>query len=310
MMPMFRVAPGGVFWGLAWVYAFIAASSAVAMAIPKVRRNPALRAPILGWWPVSVVGTLAVCFGPLPSVVVFAAVSIALYREALALVALPPRLHRVLLVAGAGVALAAHAAMLVDGSAGTLLALGLPLLIVPAAQLTLEGSDGFTRNAGGAQWVMLSTVGLFSFCARLVLSDLGGPYGAYGAGFVFFVLVMLSDALQWLGGKLLGRRPLIPRVSPKKTWEGFLFGAVACAAVGAVMGPAMMGLSRALGAVLGASVVALGLFGDLIASGWKRDAGVKDSGAVIPGQGGVLDRCDSILFVAPWFYAFAASLPR
>jgi len=310
MMPMIRVAPVGIFWALAWVYAFIAASSAVAMAIPKVRRNPALRAPILGWWPVSVVGTLAVCFGALPTVVVFAAVSVALYREALALVALPPRLHRVLLVAGAGVAIASHAAMLVDGSVGTLLALGLPMVIVPAAQLTLEGSDGFTRNAGGAQWVMLSTVGLFSFCARLVLSDLGGPYGAYGAGFVFFVLVMLSDALQWIGGKLLGRRPLIPRVSPKKTWEGFLFGVAACAAVGALIGPAMMGLSRGLGVVLGASVVALGLFGDLIASGWKRDAGVKDSGAVIPGQGGVLDRCDSILFVAPWFYAFAVSLPR
>ena len=310
MSPMIRVAPVGVFQALGWVYAFIAVSSAVAMAIPKVRRNPSLRAPILGWWPVSVVGTLAVCFGPLPSAVIFAAVSIALYREALALVALPPRLHRVLLVAGALVAVAAHAAMLVDGSVGTLLALGLPLVIVPAAQLTLEGSDGFTRNAGGAQWVMLSTVGLFSFCARLVMSDVGGPYGGQGAGFVFFVLVMLSDALQWLGGKLLGRRPLIPRVSPKKTWEGFLFGVAACAAVGAGMGPSMMGLSRGLGAVLGASVVALGLFGDLIASGWKRDAGVKDSGAVIPGQGGVLDRCDSILFVAPWFFAFATTLPR
>lgn len=310
MSPMFRAAPVGVFVGLGWVYAFIAASSAVAMAIPKVRRSQALRAPILGWWPVSVVGTLGVCFGPLPSAVVLGAVSVALYREALALVGLPPRLHRALLVAGAAVALAAHGAMLIDGAAGSLLALGLPLVLVPAAQLVLEGSDGFTRNAGGAQWVMLSTVGLFSFGMRLLVSDLGGPYGAYGAGFVFFLLVMLSDALQWLGGKLLGRHALIPRVSPKKTWEGFLFGAAACAAVGALIARPMMGLSRPLGAALGASVVALGLLGDLIASGWKRDAGVKDSGAVIPGQGGVLDRCDSILFVAPWFYAFATSLPR
>lgn len=310
MMPLIRVAPAGVFVGLGWIYAFIATSSAVAMAIPKVRRSESLRAPILGWWPVSVVGTLAVCFGALPSVVVLAAVSVALYREALALVGLPPRLHRALLALGVAATLAAHGAMLVDGAVATAIAVGAPLVLAPAAQLALEGSERFTRNAGGAQWVMLSSVGLFSFCARLVTADLPGPYGATGAGFVFFLLVMLSDATQWLGGKLLGRHALIPRVSPKKTWEGFLFGAAACAATGAGVGPSMMGLSRPLGAALGACIVALGLLGDLIASGWKRDAGVKDSGAVIPGQGGVLDRCDSILFVAPFFYAFASSLPR
>jgi phosphatidate cytidylyltransferase len=68
-----------------------------------------------------------------------------------------------------------------------------------------------------------------------------------------------------------------------------------------------MGLSVVMGAVLGTTIVALGLFGDILASGWKRDAGVKDSGTLIPGQGGLLDRCDSILFVAPWFYLFTTA---
>ncbi len=247
-----HVAPWPLWVALAWVYAFIAVSSLVAMAIPKVRRSPALRAPILGWWPVSFVGALA-----------------------------------------------------------TTLAVALPMLVVPALQLGLEGSDGFVRSAGGAQWVLLSTVGMFSFCARLVTGEGVSGHGGQGAGYVFFVLVMMSDATQWVGGKLLGRHALIPRVSPRKTWEGFLFGVAACALVGAAMAPSLMGASRALGAALGASVVSLGLLGDLIASGWKRDAGVKDSGAVIPGQGGLLDRSDSILFVAPWFYAFVvASLRR
>lgn len=304
MSPLVRLAPTPLWIALAWVYAFIAVSSAVAMAIPRVRRSPAMHAPILGWWPVSFVGTLAVYFGRLPSVVVLAAVSAGVYREALALVGLPPRLHRALWVAGVVLAVVVHALMLVDGAVATALAMGAPFVVVPAVHLAVEGSAGFVRGAGGAQWAMLATVGMFSFGARLVTGDVGGPYGGAGAGFAFFVLVMMSDATQWLGGKLFGRRPLIPRVSPKKTWEGFLFGMAACALTGALAVPSVMGLSTALGAALGASVVPLGLLGDLIASGWKRDAGVKDSGNVIPGQGGLLDRCDSILFVAPWFYAF------
>lgn len=307
MESLLRVAPRPLWDALGWVYGFIAVSSAIAMAIPKVRRSPATRGAILGWWPVSIVGTLAVYFGRLPSVIVLAAVSIGVFREALALAGLPSRLHRALWVTGVVTALVAQGLMLVDGALATAVAFSIPLVVVPAAQLALEGSDGFTRNAGGGQWVMLATVGMFSFCARLVTGEAGGAYGGVGAGYVFFVLVMMSDATQWLGGKLFGRTALIPRVSPKKTWEGFVFGVVACAGVGAFIGPRVMGLSVPLGAALGGIMVALGLLGDLIASGWKRDAGVKDSGNVIPGQGGLLDRCDSILFVAPWFYAFVVA---
>lgn len=301
-----RLAPTPLWIALGWVYAFIAVSSAVAMAVPRIRRSPAMRAPILGWWPVSLVGALAVFFGRLPTVAVLAAVSAGVYREALALLDLPPRLHRTLWWAGVALTVTVHGLMLLDGALATALALALPCVVVPAVHLSTEGSAGFVRGAGGAQWVMLATVGMFSFGARLVTGDAGGPYGGAGAGFAFFVLVMMADATQWMGGKLFGRRPLAPRVSPKKTWEGFAFGVAACALTGSLVTPAVMGLSRLQGAALGGTVVALGLLGDLIASGWKRDAGVKDSGDLIPGQGGLLDRCDSILFVAPWFYAFVA----
>jgi phosphatidate cytidylyltransferase len=307
MPQLVSLAPLPLWMALAAVYAFIAISSAIAMAIPSVRRSPNMINPILGWWPVSLVGTLAVFFGPAPSVAVLGAVSAGVFLEALALVGLPPRLHRLIAALGVGIAMLVHLMMLVDGVLATTLALALPMLLVPAAQLFSEATTAFIRNVGGAQWILLATVGMFSFGARLVTSDVGGPYGGQGAAFVFFVLVMLSDALQWIGGKVLGRTPLVPRVSPKKTWEGFLFGAGACGAAGALIGPSVMGLSVVMGAVLGTTIVALGLFGDILASGWKRDAGVKDSGTLIPGQGGLLDRCDSILFVAPWFYLFTTA---
>ncbi len=307
MPNLVSLAPLPLWMALGAVYSFIIVSTAIAMAIPSVRRSPNMINPILGWWPVSIVGTMGVFFGPLPSVAVLGAVSTGVFLEALALVGLPPRLHRFIAAAGVSIAILVHLVMLVDGNLATILALALPMLLVPAAQLFTEATTSFIRNVGGAQWILLATVGMFSFGARLVTSELGGPYGGQGAAFVFFVLVMLADALQWIGGKLLGRTALVPRVSPKKTWEGFLFGAAACAVAGALIAPPIMGLSVAMGAVLGATIVALGLFGDIIASGWKRDAGVKDSGNLIPGQGGLLDRCDSIMFVAPWFYLFATA---
>ena len=138
------------------------------MAIPKVRRNPAMRAPILGWWPVAFVGTLVVYFGRFPSAAVLAAVSVGVYRESLALLALPARLHAWLWRAGAGLAVLVHGLMLFDGPLATGVGLAAPFLLVPLAQFACEGSDGFVRNAGGAQWVMVSCMGFFSFGARLV----------------------------------------------------------------------------------------------------------------------------------------------
>ena len=307
MPNLVSLAPLPLWMALGAVYVFIIVSTAIAMAIPSVRRSPNMINPILGWWPVSLVGTLGVFFGPLPTVAVLGAVSTGVFLEALALVGLPPRLHRFIAAAGVSIAILVHLVMLVDANLATILALALPMLLVPAAQLFTEATTSFIRNVGGAQWILLATVGMFSFGARLVLSDPGGPYSGQGAAFVFFVLVMLADALQWIGGKLLGRTALIPKVSPKKTWEGFLFGSAACAVAGALIAPPIMGLSIPMGALLGGTIVGLGLFGDIIASGWKRDAGVKDSGNLIPGQGGLLDRCDSILFVAPWFYLFATA---
>ncbi len=117
--------------------------------------------------------------------------------------------------------------------------------------------------------------------------------------------VMVSDTAQYYGGRLLGRRPLAPAISPKKTIEGAVTGLV-----GGVI--AMMLLGRTwlpersflvLG-LLGATVVALGIVGDLFESLLKRGAGVKDASGLIPGHGGILDRLDSLLFAAPVYYVF------
>jgi phosphatidate cytidylyltransferase len=141
---------------------------------------------------------------------------------------------------------------------------------------------------------------------------LGLPIGAmiairemYGAETLFLLMltVVASDTAQYYAGRQFGRRKLAPVVSPKKTIEGaiggFLTGGVLMAVVGIWWLPAAPPGLRAL---LGVTIVALGIAGDLFESMLKRSAGVKDSSALIPGHGGVLDRIDALLFAAPIYY--------
>lgn len=116
-------------------------------------------------------------------------------------------------------------------------------------------------------------------------------------------LIVATDIGSYVIGRRLGRRPLSP-ISPGKTVEGAL-GGVACACVVGGLGGTLIGWSWGwlLGAVLGAVVAVFALVGDLTESMMKRDAGLKDSGDVIPGHGGILDRIDSYLFVPAVVYA-------
>ena len=121
--------------------------------------------------------------------------------------------------------------------------------------------------------------------------------------FLLMLTVMASDTAQYYTGRALGRRLLAPAISPKKTVEGaiggFVFGALLLAVAGAWWLP---GFPIGFRALLGVAIVALGIAGDLFESMLKRSAGVKDSSALIPGHGGVLDRIDALLFAAPVYY--------
>jgi len=121
--------------------------------------------------------------------------------------------------------------------------------------------------------------------------------------FLLMLTIMVSDTAQYYTGRLFGRRPLAPAISPKKTIEGavggFVFGAAALAIAGIWWLPSVPAWMRA---VLGVAVVTLGIAGDLFESMLKRSAGLKDSSDLIPGHGGVLDRIDALLFAAPIYY--------
>ena len=167
-----------------------------------------------------------------------------------------------------------------------------------AALLGLGGSDnlrGFLTGVS-ALFGALYLGGLFSFLIRLRQERIG-----LAATLYVFVVVWLTDATAYFVGRSLGRHALLPRVSPGKTWEGSLAGLV----VGSLVGGILFWLdhhSPGSGVIAGAAVSVAGQIGDLVESNFKRFVGAKDSGSVLPGHGGVLDRFDSALFALPAAY--------
>jgi phosphatidate cytidylyltransferase len=150
----------------------------------------------------------------------------------------------------------------------------------------------------------------WAYCGLLLACAVG--LRRFGVGWVIlaFVVTWANDTFAYFAGRAFGRHKLFERISPKKTWEGFAGGA-AGSVVGALVTRALLPddlavLPVAATVAIGAGGAVLGPLGDLCESMFKRAAGVKDSGWIIPGHGGLLDRIDALLFVAPWIYLWAA----
>lgn len=117
-----------------------------------------------------------------------------------------------------------------------------------------------------------------------------------------FILIWINDTMAYVVGKSIGKRKLFERISPKKTVEGFLGGLVFSVLSSLILSVYYLHQSIALWATIAVIVGVLGTVGDLIESKFKRVAGVKDSGKIMPGHGGILDRLDSIIFVGPFVF--------
>ena len=117
-----------------------------------------------------------------------------------------------------------------------------------------------------------------------------------------FILIWVNDTFAYLVGSAIGKSKLYPRVSPKKTIEGTIGGFVFALIAAYIMGQFESIINPTQWMILAAVIVLTGSLGDLIESKFKRVAGVKDSGAILPGHGGMLDRLDSMVFAAPFAY--------
>ena len=179
------------------------------------------------------------------------------------------------------------------GAAGLAIAtaIAIPLLLI---QLLTKGPEGFVQSATATIFSLLYLPFLGGF---LIL--LAKPSTGLERVMTFVVLVGCNDTFGYIVGVLFGKHPLVPVISPKKSWEGLIGSLVFTVIGGSLAFEYIMEMQWWIGAIVGLMIVFTATCGDLIESAMKRDLHLKDMGTLLPGHGGILDRLDSVLISAP-----------
>lgn len=160
----------------------------------------------------------------------------------------------------------------------------------------------FLERTSKIQWGMLVAVFCLSHVPALLMLDIQGYEGENVKLLLFLIVVtQLSDVLQYVFGKLFGKHPIVPKLSPNKTIEGFVGGILSSVLIGICL-YWVTPFSWWAAGLMSLAITLMGFVGGLCMSAIKRDSGIKDFGAIIEGHGGMLDRIDSLCFAAPIFF--------
>jgi phosphatidate cytidylyltransferase len=263
------------------------------------------------WWLVGVL-FFALIFNRTIAVIVMALVSFMAFKEFLSIAPTRRADHAVLLLAY----LAIPVQYLWVGMAWYgMFIIFIPVyvfLLLPMRMVVIGETQGYLRAAGTIQWGLMTTVFSLSHMAYLLdmpphpgsHSQLTGPITGQMLVFYLLVLTQINDVAQFLWGKMLGKHQVLPKVSPNKTVEGLLGGILTTTTLAWLLGPWFTPMSPLHAALAGLLISLFGFIGDVVISAIKRDIGIKDTGNLLPGHGGILDRLDSLTYTAPLFFHF------
>jgi phosphatidate cytidylyltransferase len=262
-----------------------------------------LNARIKAWWMMVAVFGLAMMTGGIGSVILFGLTSFLALREFITLTPTKAGDHRTLFWVFFVITPLQY--WLVATGWYELFAIMIPVyafLFVPIRSVLGGDCDRFLERTAKIQWGLMVCVYCVSHAPAIIFLGIPGYEGQNGKLLFYFVLVVqISDVLQYVWGKTLGRNKIAPNISPNKTWEGFLGGITTATLIGAGLWWATP-FTPLQSAGMSLAITLMGFAGGLVMSAIKRDRGVKDYGTVIEGHGGVMDRIDSICFAAPVFF--------
>ncbi|MEN8146721.1 MAG: phosphatidate cytidylyltransferase [Campylobacterota bacterium] len=178
-------------------------------------------------------------------------------------------------------------------------------LLLPFRQVLTGETKGFLENTARVQWGLMMFVFGLSHLAYMITLTPAADSDVGGRELVLYLVLLteLNDVLQYLWGKKIGQRKIIPKVSPNKTVEGFL-GAFVSVSVLAMFFSYLTPFTWYEALFAGMLISGGGFVGDVVVSMVKRDIGVKDTGTLLPGHGGILDRIDSLVYTAPLFFHY------
>jgi phosphatidate cytidylyltransferase len=178
-------------------------------------------------------------------------------------------------------------------------------LLLPVRLVLARETEGFVASASQIQWGLMAFVFGLSHLRYVVSFPATATEGPDGRALVLFLVfvVEVSDVWQYVWGKTLGRHPVIPSVSPHKTWEGLVLGILSATAM-SLLFRFLTPFSVQEALLVALLVCVAGFLGGAVMSAVKRDFGVKDFGTLIPGHGGMVDRLDALCYAAPVFFHY------
>jgi len=296
-------------WSLAALYGILLVAS---LAVWGLRRRwperdfTELSQRVRSWWLMVVIFTAAMLLSPTVSLVFFAFISFLALKEYLSIIPTRRADRRVLF--WAYLAIPVQYYWIATGWYGMFI-IFIPVfmfLFLPLRMILIGETKSFLRAVGTLHWGLMTMVFSISHVAFLLVLPAAGNPVAGGAGLVLYLvfLTQFNDVSQYLWGKALGRRKVVPRVSPNKTWEGFLGGVATTTLLAVLLAPVLTPIEWPMAIAAGLIIGIGGFVGDVTISALKRDIGVKDSGSLLPGHGGILDRVDSLTYTAPLFFHF------
>lgn len=301
--------PGTLLLAVAAVYAILIVAS-VTVRLLRARRPDAdlgeLAARVNSWWVMAAVFTLAILLNRTLTLVFLGFVSFLALKEYLSMIPTRRADRRVLF--WAYLAIPVQYYWIASGWYGMFI-IFIPVyvfLFLPLRMLLIGQTERFLFAAGTLHWGLMITVFGLSHAAYLVVVPQTEVMQANGPSLLFYLvfLTQFNDVAQYVWGKLLGKHAVVPTVSPKKTWEGLLGGVATTVILAALLAPYLTPLSTGMALIAGLIIGLGGFVGDVNISAVKRDLGIKDSGSLIPGHGGILDRIDSLSYTAPLFFHF------
>ncbi|MGB2898567.1 MAG: phosphatidate cytidylyltransferase [Candidatus Acidiferrum sp.] len=292
------------------VLGILVLASVIGVVLRRTAKSDAARATIdnlnartRAWWKMCAIFALTLLIGRAGSLVLFGLLSLLALREYITLVPTRRGDHRTLLWSFfiitplqyylIGIAWYGFFAIMIPVFA---------FVFVPTRIAMSGDTEHFLERAAKIQFGLMICAFCLSHAPALLILEIPGFAGRNAQLLLYLVLVdQMSDVLQYVWGKLAGKHKIAPSVSPNKTWEGFLGGVATATLLGAALWWATP-FTPLQAAGMSLVITLLGFAGGLVMSAIKRDAGVKDFGAVIEGHGGILDRIDSLCFAAPIFF--------
>ena len=298
-----------VLYTLSGVFGLLAIATLTVLGLAFTNRQTdyrELKDRVKSWWIMVILFSLAISLKHPISIVFFMFLSFIALREYLSLI--PTRLSDRRVLLWAYLAIVLQYFWIYIGWYGMFL-IFIPIymfLFLPMRMLLNGETEGFLNAIGTLHWGLMLNVYTISHLSYLIMLPLSGNPIAGGTGLLVYLLLLteINDISQYIFGKLFGRHKIIPKVSPKKTVEGLLGGIFTTTGLAIALAPWLTPFDLLHSACLGLLLSLTGFIGDVNISVLKRDLGIKDSGTLLPGHGGILDRIDSLTYTAPIFFHF------